>query len=111
MCLSLVATAGIDRYSGLSLSTSSGSLSTGLITPIFHSGVSQSGNLTSALTGQSKTWYGQNSYLFLYQNSTTGVDDIEVTVVPEPSARGMILGGLALLIFWQRRRSKRNLGA
>jgi hypothetical protein len=34
------------------------------------------------------------------------VDDIEVEVVPEPSTWAMMIGGLAALVFWQRRKSK-----
>ncbi len=99
-------TGAVDQYTGLSLGTSSGSLSTGLTTQILNSGVGMSGNLTLALTGLSDTWYGANSYLFLYQNSTTGADDIEVEVVPEPGTWALMLGGLAMLIFWQRTRRK-----
>jgi hypothetical protein len=96
----------ITQYSGLSLGASTGSLSSGLITMITGSGVNGSGNLTLALTGQANTWYGQNSYLFLYQNTTTGADDIEVEVIPEPGTWALLLGGLAMLVFWQRRKSK-----
>ena len=42
------------------------------------------------------------SYLFIVDNG--GVDDIEVEVVPEPGTWAMLLGGLALLVFIQRRR-------
>lgn len=51
------------------------------------------------------TWYA-NSYLVLYQNTNTGTDDIDVIVVPEPGTWAMMLGGLAVLIVWQRRKSK-----
>jgi autotransporter-associated beta strand protein len=98
---------GVDQYSGLNLGTSSGSLrATGLTTQILNSGVGMSGNLTLVLTGLSDTWYGANSYLFLYQDSATGADDIEVEVVPEPGTWALMLGGLAMLIFWQRSRRK-----
>ena len=40
----------------------------------------------------------------LYQS--TGVDDIDVVVVPEPGTWALMLGGLTALVFWQRR--KRN---
>jgi len=32
------------------------------------------------------------------------VDDIVLEVVPEPSTWAMMIGGLAVLVFWQRRR-------
>ena len=78
-----------------------------MTTPILSSGNGLGGNLTLALSSGAASYYGANSYLFLYQNSTTngGVDDIEVMVVPEPSTYAMILGGLAVLVFWQRRKS------
>jgi autotransporter-associated beta strand protein len=98
---------GVDQYSGLSLgnSTTNGSVT---ITQILNSGVGQSGNLTLALTGLADTWYGGPSYLFLYQNSSSGADDIEVEVVPEPGTWALMLGGLAFLVFWQRRRNKQG---
>ncbi len=99
-------TGGVDQYTGLSLGSSSGTLATGLTTLISNSGVGGSGDLTLALTGLANTNYGANSYLFLYQNSTTGVDDIEVEMVPEPGTWALMLGGLGALVFWQRR--KRN---
>jgi fibronectin-binding autotransporter adhesin len=97
---------GADQYSGLSLGASTGSLATGLTTAILNSGVGQSGNLTLALIGVDDTYYGGGSYLFLYQNSTTGVDDIEVEVVPEPGTWALMVGGLVMLVAWQRRKSK-----
>jgi hypothetical protein len=102
----------VDQYSGLTLGTGVGNIATGLLTPILNSGVGQSGDLTLALTGLgglANTWYASNSYLFLYQNSTTGVDDIEVDVVPEPGTWALMLGGLAMLVFWQRSRRKSKL--
>jgi hypothetical protein len=62
--------------------------------------------VTLALTGLANTWYGAHSELFLYQNSGTGADDIEVEVVPEPGTWALMLGGLVTLIFWQRSRRK-----
>jgi hypothetical protein len=50
--------------------------------------------------------YYANSYLVLYQNTNTGTDDIDVIVVPEPGTWAMMLSGLAVLVFWQRRKSK-----
>jgi autotransporter-associated beta strand protein len=103
----LASSAGSDQYTGLTLGTSTGSLSTGLITPILNSGNGGSGDLTLALSSGAAGYYGGHSYLFLYQNSTTGVDDIEVEVVPEPGTWALMLGGLAMLICWQRRNRKR----
>jgi len=96
---------GLDQYTNLSLGTPTGNITTGLYTPISSSGVGGTGNLVLSIGAAG---YYNNSYLFLYQNSTTngGVDDIEVMVVPEPSTWAMILGGLALLVFIQRRKNK-----
>jgi hypothetical protein len=54
-------------------------------------------------SGLSTTYYGNGSYLFISESN--GVDDIDVEVVPEPGTWAMMLGGLALLVFIQRRRS------
>ncbi len=43
---------------------------------------------------------------FLYLNTVGGVDDIDVDVVPEPGTWAMLLGGLALLVMWQRRKNQ-----
>ncbi|MEJ0001089.1 MAG: autotransporter-associated beta strand repeat-containing protein [Verrucomicrobiota bacterium] len=43
------------------------------------------------------------SYLFLSNG------DIEVEVVPEPSTWALMLGGLAALVLWQRRRSRQGV--
>ncbi len=101
-------TGGTDQYSGLSLGTPTGTLATGLFTPILNSGVGGSGNLTLAFATPGGASYYGPSNLFLYQNSTTGADDIEVQVVPEPSTWAMMLGGLGVLILWQRRRQNRT---
>jgi autotransporter-associated beta strand protein len=53
---------------------------------------------------QPPAWYN-NSYLFLYQTAG-GVDDIEVEVVPEPGTWALMVAGLAMLIFFQKRRKK-----
>jgi autotransporter-associated beta strand protein len=95
---------GADQYTNLSLGTPTGSLATGLITPILNSNFGGTGNVTLSMSGLAAGYYGGNSYLFLYQNSTTGADDIEVEVVPEPGTWAMMLGGLAMLVGWQRRR-------
>ena len=54
---------------------------------------------------QPPSWYA-NSYVFLVNSG--GVDDIEVEVVPEPGTWAMMFGGLAVLFFWQRRKSKQD---
>jgi fibronectin-binding autotransporter adhesin len=48
------------------------------------------------------SWYAGHS--FLYIDTTNGVDDIDVSVVPEPGTWALMLGGLAALLFWQRRK-------
>jgi len=66
------------------------------------------GGNTALVFGSSidTSYYGAHSYLVLYQAS--GIDDIDVVVVPEPGTWAMMLGGLAALILWQRRKQKRN---
>jgi fibronectin-binding autotransporter adhesin len=60
--------------------------------------------LTLNFTGsEPPAWYS-NSYVFLVNSG--GVDDIEVEVVPEPSTWAMMLGGLGLLLCWQRRKNR-----
>ena len=100
-------TGGADQYSGLNLGTSTvnGNVT---ITQILSSGSAGTGDLTLAFAGGTSSFYSPNSYLFLYQNSLTGADDIEVEVVPEPGTWALMLGGLAMLIFWQRRRARRD---
>ena len=95
---------GSDQYTGLNLGTPTGTLATGLIIPILNSGFGGTGNLTLSMSSAAAGYYGNYSYLFLYRNSTTGADDIEVEVVPEPGTWALMLGGLAMLIFWQRLR-------
>jgi autotransporter-associated beta strand protein len=58
-------------------------------------------------SGISLAGAGSGSYLFL--NTVGGVDDIEVMVVPEPSTWAMMLGGLALLVLFQRRGRKNGV--
>jgi hypothetical protein len=77
-----------------------------LITPILNSNFGGSGDLTLSLSSGAAGYYGNGSYLFLYQNSTTGADDIEVEVVPEPGTWALMLGGLAMLVAWQRRKNR-----
>jgi hypothetical protein len=102
-------TGGADQYTNLSLGTPTGTLATGLITPILNSSFGGTGNVTLSMSGTAAGYYGGNSYLFLYQNSTTGADDIEVEVVPEPGTWALMLGGLAILVFWQRSRRQNKL--
>jgi fibronectin-binding autotransporter adhesin len=90
----------------------------GLLTGSQYSGLTDGGTaangyelingLTLSFTGigAPANWYN-NSYVFLVNNG--GVDDIEVEVVPEPSTWAMMIGGLALLVFIQRRRGARNV--
>ena len=62
-------------------------------------------NLTLSFANSTQaSFYGANSYLFIVDNG--GVDDIEVEVVPEPGTWALMTGGLALLVFWQRRKSR-----
>ncbi len=98
---------GADQYTGLDLGTSvvNGNVT---ITQILDSGVGGNGNLALALSGVTSSFYSANSYLFLYQNSATGADDIEVEVVPEPSTWALMFGGVAMLVFWQRRRNRQS---
>ena len=98
---------GTDQYTGLNLGTSTvnGNVT---ITQIIGSGAGGNGNLTLALTGLASSYYSSNSYLFLYQNSVTGADDIEVEVVPEPGTWALMLGGLAMLVLIQRARRKNS---
>ena len=46
-------------------------------------------------------WYTTSE---LYVNG----DNIDVEVVPEPGTWAMMLGGLSVLILWQRRKNKRG---
>lgn len=50
------------------------------------------------------TDYGSGSYLFIGQ--VGGKEAIEVAVVPEPGTWALMLGGLGILLFWQRRSRK-----
>jgi hypothetical protein len=71
---------------------------------IITSGLSIAGNAffgSSAANGFTTGFYA-NSFLAVTDNGT----EIEVEVVPEPSTWAMMLGGLALLVFWQRRKGK-----
>jgi hypothetical protein len=97
---------GADQYTGLSLGASTGSLANGMTTVILSSSVGQSGNVTVSMHGADNAFYGANSYLALYQNSTSGADNIEIIVTPEPGTWSLMLGGLAMLVVRQRRRSR-----
>jgi hypothetical protein len=52
-------------------------------------------------SGQTSGFYS-NSVLLV----TDGGTEIEIEVVPEPGTWAMMLGGLAMLVVWQRRKSK-----
>ncbi len=96
-----------SQYTGLDLGTSV-SLGGGITeTKILNSNFGGTGSLSLSFGG-ANTYYGANSSLFLYQNTNTGQDDIEVEVVPEPGTWAMMLGGLSMLLFWQRRKNGRG---
>ncbi len=89
------------QYTGLTLGTVT-TLSSGVTETLI-----QGSNLALAFSGTTdQQFYGANSYLVLYQNSHTGVDDIDVIVVPEPGTWALMLGGLAMLVFITRAKSK-----
>jgi fibronectin-binding autotransporter adhesin len=71
------------------------------------SGTTGVGNLALSLNGLAGNYYA-NSYLILVDNvnGPSSGDEIEVEVVPEPGTWALMLGGLATLIFWQRRRKQ-----
>jgi hypothetical protein len=70
---------------------------------ILNSGNGGGGNLALSLPQSGAAgYYGTGSYLFIVNSG--GVDNIEVMVIPEPSTWAMMLGGLALLLFIQRKR-------
>jgi fibronectin-binding autotransporter adhesin len=92
-----------SQYTGLSLGATLINNVNGITETII------TGNNLQIAFGSSldQSWYGGGkSYLVLYQNTNTNVDDIDVVVVPEPGTWALMIGGLATLIFWQR--SKRN---
>ena len=94
-----------SQYTGLDLGTSV-SLGSGITeTQILNSNFGGSGSVNLSF-GSANSFYGTNSTLFLYQNTHTGQDDIEVEVVPEPGTWALMLAGLGLLIFIQRSRRK-----
>ncbi|HEY0255833.1 MAG TPA: PEPxxWA-CTERM sorting domain-containing protein, partial [Candidatus Methylacidiphilales bacterium] len=96
--------AATSQYANLTLGTSTGSLATGLMTQILNT--SGSGPLTVNFGNVSGSAYA-NSELFLYQDSTTGVDDIVLELVPEPSTWALMLGGMGVLAFCLRRKNQR----
>ncbi|MEI9997770.1 MAG: hypothetical protein WDO13_00630 [Verrucomicrobiota bacterium] len=90
-----------DGFAGLNVAQGSD----GLIT----SGLSIAGSTffgASDGSGFTSGFYG-NSFLSVIDNG----QEIEVTVVPEPSNWALMIGGLSVLIYWQHRRSKRDLSA
>jgi fibronectin-binding autotransporter adhesin len=90
------------QYSGLDLASSSTAFNGGTMTQIDANGNSA---LLLGLSGIAQTYYGTNSYLFLYQNAS-GADDIEVMVVPEPSTWALLVAGLGCVITVQLRRRR-----
>ena len=95
-----------SQYTGLDLGTSV-SLGSGITeTQILNSNFGGSGSVNLSF-GSANSFYGTNSTLFLYQNTHTGQDDIEVEVVPEPGTWDLMLGGLCLLVVIQRRRNNK----
>jgi hypothetical protein len=100
-------TSATSQYSGLSFGTGIAG-DGGMLYQILNSTVGGSGNLVLALntTGYSPGsagFYGGQAGLYLFQTAG-GIDDI--VVIPEPSTWAMMLGGLAVLVFIQRRKSK-----
>jgi hypothetical protein len=81
---------GLGQYSGITVSGPNNEIS-GL-------------SLVFDVNG-SPTNYYEPSYLFLVNNAN-GTDDIEVEVVPEPSAWALIVSGFGLLMLWQRVRRR-----
>jgi autotransporter-associated beta strand protein len=90
----LVAGTGSNQYSGI---TAQNEIIDGTTYDVITSGLALT--LSPSLAN---TWYAGHS--FLYLNTAGGVDDIDVDVVPEPGTWALMLGGLAALVFWQRRR-------
>jgi hypothetical protein len=92
----LIAGTGSNQYSGL---TTQSEVIDGMTYDVITSGLT-----LSFAPSLADTWYAGHS--FLYLNTSDGADDIEVDVVPEPSTYAMMLGGLAMLFFWQRSRRR-----
>ena len=88
------------QYSGLTLGTVT------TIAPGVTETLITGNNLQLAFGSSTDTSYYGSSYLVLYENSNTGVDNIDVEVVPEPGTWALMLGGLAMLVFWQRNKRK-----
>jgi fibronectin-binding autotransporter adhesin len=86
----IAGTSSSDQYTGITVGT--GGVISGL-------------NLVITGIGAPAGWYN-NSYLELVSNGSN-VDDIDVVFVPEPGTWALMLGGLAVLIFWQRRTTRR----
>jgi hypothetical protein len=94
----LIAGTGSSQYNGLGLTEES---KDGTMFDVVTSGLGLSWSPALA-----NTWYATNS--FLYLNTAGGVDDIDVEVVPEPGTWALMLGGLAMLVFWQRRKTRQG---
>jgi fibronectin-binding autotransporter adhesin len=90
---------GYELIAGLSNSQYSG-FST-FINSLNQIEIVSGGGLNFNFVGQpANSWYQANSYLI----ESNG--DIDVVVVPEPGTWAMMLGGLGVLLFWQRRRAR-----
>ena len=105
-------------FAGTGVTTDTGGVSGGQYTGLVLGTVTELGsgitetqitglNLQLAFSGATdQSFYGASSYLVLFQDTETGTDDIDVEVIPEPGTWALMLGGLAMLIFWQRRKNK-----
>ncbi len=105
----LIAGSGGTGLGTLADSQYANSVNDGISTFTNSQGQLQITGLTLTFTGQPPSWYS-NSYLFLVDTGSgaNNIDDIDVEVVPEPGTWAMMLGGLAALVFWQRRKGKQD---
>jgi hypothetical protein len=98
-------TGGISggQYTGLSLGAA-----TTLAAGVTETRITGSNLQVMFANSLDQQYYGANSYLVLYQDSTNHIDDIEVIVVPEPTTWAMIFGGFGLLLLIQRRKGRND---
>ena len=64
--------------------------------------------ITLTINSAQPVGYYANSYLKLVSNGPGAGYNIDVEVVPEPSTYALLLGGLALLVVFQRARRRNN---